>query len=74
MGLALLPTEWQRWLLARLEHGGKPAELLRELVQQGHVSLHNAMQAIDEVLGTRRLDAARAALAKCGDKFSTQVP
>jgi hypothetical protein len=63
MGLALLPTEWQRWLLTRLEHGGKPAELLRELVQQGHVSLHNAMQAIDEVCGTRRLDAARAAQA-----------
>jgi len=63
MGLSLLPTEWQRWLLHRLEHGSKPAELLRELVQQGHVSLHNAMLAIDEVCGLRRLDAARTARA-----------
>ena len=62
MSLALLPMEWQRWLLHKLDHGSKPAELLRDLVQQGNVSLHNAMQAIDEVCGTRRQAAARDAL------------
>lgn len=63
MSLALLPTEWQHWLLHKLDHGSKPAELLRDLVQQGNVSLHNAMQAIDEVCGTRRQGAAGEALA-----------
>lgn len=62
MSLALLPTEWQHWLLHKRDHGSRPAELLRDLVQQGNVSLHNAMQAIDEVCGTRRHGAARDGL------------
>ncbi len=82
MSLTLLPAEWQRWLLYKLDHGSKPAELLRDLTQQGRLSLRSAMQAIDEVRSARqqgRLPAASAValpeidVQRCGPPVSLRI-
>jgi len=50
VSLTLLPADWRRWLLQRVEHGEKPADLLRHLSAQGHLTAHAALLAVNEAL------------------------
>lgn len=50
MSLTLLPADWRQWLLQQVERGVKPADLLRQLSVQGHLTAHAALRAIDEAL------------------------
>jgi hypothetical protein len=50
VSLTLMPADWRAWLLQSVERGSKPADLLRQLTAQGHLTVHAALRAIDEAL------------------------
>lgn len=64
MSRALLPAAWRVWLLQQVERGCKPADLLRQLTVQGHLTAHSALLAIDEALH----ETARASAAHGGPR------